>query len=103
MAFSFVGVVLSNQCSEITSYITLNASIMVTRPMTHLDLVRDFVNTFDLETVRRPDRDAGRARGWYSDNGLVDDLVEPTRQEHADALAVREAIRQLLLANNGCE
>jgi predicted RNA-binding Zn ribbon-like protein len=71
--------------------------------MTHLDLVREFVNTFDLE--RSADRIAtpDELAAWYSDNGLVDDLVEPTRQEHADALAVREAIRQLLLANNGCE
>ena len=69
----------------------------------HLDLVRDFVNTFDLE--RSADRIATRDElaAWYSEYGLVDGLVEPTRQEHADALAVREAIRQLLLANNGCE
>jgi predicted RNA-binding Zn ribbon-like protein len=71
--------------------------------MTHLDLVRDFVNTFDLErsadVISTPDELAA----WYSDYGLVDDLVEPTRQEHADAIEVREAIRQLLLANNGCE
>ena len=76
---------------------------MVTSIATRLDLVRDFVNTVDLETgvdrIATPDELAE----WYSEEGLVDDLVEPTRQEHADALAVREAIRQLLLAHNGCE
>ena len=40
---------------------------------------------------------------WFSEQGLVDDLVEPSEEEHADALAVREAIRELLLANNGVE
>ena len=102
MAFSFVGVVLYNQCSEITSYLTFNASTLVTAMTSHLDLIRDFVNTFDLE--QSADRIATRDElaAWYSEYGLVDDLVEPTRQEHADALAVREAIRQLLLANNGC-
>jgi predicted RNA-binding Zn ribbon-like protein len=73
---------------------------MVTVLHTRLDLVRDYVNTLDLETgidrIGTPDELAL----WLSEQGLVDDLVEPTEQEHADALAVREAIRQLLLANN---
>jgi predicted RNA-binding Zn ribbon-like protein len=68
-----------------------------------LDLIRDFVNTLDIESgidrVSSPDR----LGLWFSEQGLVDDLVEPTEQEHADALAVREAIRELLLANNGVE
>jgi predicted RNA-binding Zn ribbon-like protein len=74
---------------------------MVTALHTQLDLVRDFVNTVDLETgvdvIGTPDELAG----WLSDNGLVDDLVEPTKAEHADTLAVREAIRELLLEHNG--
>lgn len=76
---------------------------MVTTLHSNLDLVRNFVNTLDLETgvdaVATPDELAA----WLSDNGLVDDLVEPTAKEHADALAVREAIRELLLEHNGCE
>jgi predicted RNA-binding Zn ribbon-like protein len=68
-----------------------------------MDIIRDFVNTFDLETgvdaIGTPDALAS----WLSDNGLVDDLVEPTKAEHADALAVREAIRELLLDHNSCE
>lgn len=74
---------------------------MVTSLHTQLDVVRDFVNTLDLETgvdaIATPDELAA----WFSEQGLVDDLVEPTAEEHADALAVREAIRELLLANNG--
>ena len=76
---------------------------MVTDFDTQLDLVRDFVNTLDLETgidrISSPDELAL----WLSEQGLVDDLVEPSVVEVADALAVREAIRELLLANNGVE
>lgn len=73
---------------------------MVTPLQIRLDLVRDYVNTLDIETgidrISSPDELAL----WFSEQGLVDDLVEPTDREHADALAVREAIRELLLANN---
>jgi predicted RNA-binding Zn ribbon-like protein len=76
---------------------------MVTALHTQLDLVRDYVNTLDFETgidrISSPDELAL----WFSEQGLVDDLVEPTDEEHADALAVREAIRELLLVNNGVD
>jgi predicted RNA-binding Zn ribbon-like protein len=76
---------------------------MVTTLHTRLDLIHGFVNTLDLETgvdrIATPDELAE----WLSEEGLVDDLVEPSAAEHADALAVREAIRELLLANNGLE
>ena len=76
---------------------------MVTDLHSQLDLVRDYVNTFDFETgidrIARPDELAL----WLSEQGLVDDLVEPTDEEVTDALAVREAIRELLLANNGVD
>jgi predicted RNA-binding Zn ribbon-like protein len=76
---------------------------MVTNLHTELDLVRDYVNTFDFETgidtIAAPDELAM----WFSEQGLVDDLVEPTAQEVADAQAVREAIRALLLVNNSVE
>ena len=74
---------------------------MVTEIDTQLDLIRDYVNTFDLETgidaIASPDELAT----WFSEQGLVDDLVEPSDQEVAAAHAVREAIRELLLENNG--
>ena len=67
----------------------------------HLDLVRDYVNTLDFETGIDRISSPPSCPTWFSEEGLVDDIVEPTDEEHADALAVREAIRQLLLANNG--
>jgi predicted RNA-binding Zn ribbon-like protein len=76
---------------------------MVTDIDAQLDLVRDYVNTFDLETgidsISSPDELAT----WFSEQGLVDDVVDPSDQEVADALAVREAIRELLLENNGVD
>jgi predicted RNA-binding Zn ribbon-like protein len=76
---------------------------MVTDTSTRLDLVRDFVNTLDLETGVDAIATADELAGWLSDNGLVDDLVEPSKAEHAQALAAREAIRELLLEHNGCD
>ena len=76
---------------------------MVTALHTQIDLVRDYVNTFDFETgidaIATPDELAM----WFSEQGLVDDLVEPSDEELADAVAVREAIRDLLLTHNGVE
>ncbi len=77
--------------------------MMVTDLHTQLDLVRDFVNTFDLETGIDEIATRDELATWFSEQGLVDDLVEPTGQEHEDALAVREAIRELLLTHNGLE
>ena len=74
---------------------------MVTDLHSQLDLVRDYVNTLDFETGIDRISSADELAMWFSEQGLVDDLVEPTSAEHADALAVREAIRELLLANNG--
>ena len=76
---------------------------MVTDSLTRLNLVRDFVNTLDLETGVDAIGTPQQLASWLSDNGLVDDLVQPSKAEHGDALAVREAIRELLLEHNGCE
>jgi predicted RNA-binding Zn ribbon-like protein len=76
---------------------------MVTDLHTQLDLVRDYVNTLDLETGIDRISSPGELALWFSEQGLVHDLVEPTDDELTDAVAVREAIRELLLANNGIE
>jgi predicted RNA-binding Zn ribbon-like protein len=74
---------------------------MVTDFHTQLDLVRDYVNTLDFETGIDRLSSPHELGLWFSEQGLVDDLVEPGEQELAEAVAVREAIRELLLANNG--
>ena len=76
---------------------------MVTDLDTQLELVRDFVNTRDYETGSDRIATPEELALWFSEQGLVDDLVEPTGEEVADALAVREAIRELLLLHNGVE
>src|SRR5437763_15984569 len=76
---------------------------MVTTLHTQLDLVRDYVNTLDFETGIDRIATADELAMWFSEQGLVDDLVGPTEREPADALAGRGAIRELLPANNGAE
>ncbi len=76
---------------------------MVTTLHSRLDLVSDFVNTLDLETGVDRIASPEELAEWLSEEGLVDDLVEPSAAEHADAVAVREAIRELLLAHNGVD
>ncbi|HZT53236.1 MAG TPA: CGNR zinc finger domain-containing protein [Gaiellaceae bacterium] len=66
-----------------------------------LDLVCDYVNTLDLGTGTDRLATTDGLATWFSEQGLVDDLLEPSGEEQAEALAVREAIRDLLLANNG--
>ena len=74
---------------------------MVTDLHTQLDLIRDYVNTFDLETGIDSIGSRDELATWLTEQGLVDDLVEPSEEEVADARAVREAIREFLLENNG--
>jgi predicted RNA-binding Zn ribbon-like protein len=76
---------------------------MVTDLHTRLDLVRDYVNTLDVETGVDSIATSNALAMWFSEQGLVDDLVEPTEQEVDDARSLREAVRELLLANNGAE
>jgi predicted RNA-binding Zn ribbon-like protein len=66
-----------------------------------LELVRTFVNTADVETGDDLLTDAAAVKAWFVEL----DLVAPgTRVSAADAkrvVEVREALRALLLANNG--
>jgi predicted RNA-binding Zn ribbon-like protein len=66
-----------------------------------LQLVCDFVNTLDVESGA-DELDDGRALGrWLRTRGLWSG--RPSDDDAADARAVREALRELLRANNGCE
>jgi predicted RNA-binding Zn ribbon-like protein len=75
---------------------------MVTRQEApgELELVRAFVNTLDVES--REDELAGpvHVRDWLSSRGLLDPAAEATETDVGNAVAVREALRALLRANN---
>ena len=63
--------------------------------------MRDFVNTVDLED-RRDELDSPTAlRRWLATRGLAPANARAGPDELRDALALREALRTLLAANNG--
>jgi predicted RNA-binding Zn ribbon-like protein len=67
-----------------------------------LEFVREFVNTRELDPDREDIGDAQALSTWLDDHGIpvAGSLSEPDVQR---AQAFREAIRDLLLANNGEE
>lgn len=64
------------------------------------DLILDFVNSLDLRP-RQEGLDSPRALGaWLAGRGLLDEAARVTARDLAEAIAVREAIRDLLSAKN---
>jgi predicted RNA-binding Zn ribbon-like protein len=67
-----------------------------------LELVAEFVNTLDVEVGHDAFRDPQSLATWLSERGLLPDQQRPvTDRDLADAIALREALRGLLAANNG--
>jgi predicted RNA-binding Zn ribbon-like protein len=66
-----------------------------------LELVQDFVNTADLEEQRDDLRDARGLVQWLASHGLARPRARASESDVAAARAVREALRELLRANNG--
>lgn len=66
-----------------------------------LELVRRFVNTRDVEEGTDELDGPESLLGWLSGTGLLDDEVIADEEDLEHALALREGIRSLLLANNG--
>ena len=66
-----------------------------------LDLVIDFVNTRDVDegtdSIERPQTLAA----WLVERALLGPGETPTDGDHADAIRLREALRSLMLTNNG--
>jgi predicted RNA-binding Zn ribbon-like protein len=71
-------------------------NLPVTNPRERLELVRLFVNTLDVE-----DGVDALDRGWLADQGLIDRTEDVDAADLHRLAEVREAIRALLLANNG--
>lgn len=65
-----------------------------------LELVIDFVNTLDVETAVDSIADPAELGAWLAERGLLVERGAISPREHAAALRLREALRQLMLANN---
>jgi predicted RNA-binding Zn ribbon-like protein len=66
-----------------------------------LRLVQLFVNTNDLETGPDLLPDERALREWLVDRGLLDAAAPVTAEDHARAIELREAIRELVSAHAG--
>jgi predicted RNA-binding Zn ribbon-like protein len=66
-----------------------------------LRLVQVFVNTNDLEGGPELLHDAGALRAWLVDAGLLRPDERVSDDDHAHAIALREAIRELVSAHAG--
>jgi predicted RNA-binding Zn ribbon-like protein len=66
-----------------------------------LELVRQFVNTLDIEEGTDELDGPDSLLGWLSGMGLIDDEAIADEEDLKRALALRGGIRSLLLANNG--
>ena len=66
-----------------------------------LRLVQRFVNTNDLETGPDLLPDAATLRVWLTEAGVLDPDVELNADGHSRAIALREAIRELVAGHAG--
>jgi predicted RNA-binding Zn ribbon-like protein len=66
-----------------------------------LELVRAFVNTVDLETGEDDLATPAALAAWLGANGLLGQGARARRADLQQAVVVREALRSLLVANNG--
>jgi predicted RNA-binding Zn ribbon-like protein len=69
--------------------------------MGSLELIRDFVNTADLESGEDRLADPRGLQYWLVFHGLAQLRHRATEEDAAEARAVREAIRELLRAHTG--
>jgi predicted RNA-binding Zn ribbon-like protein len=67
-------------------------------PLNH---IRRFVNTLDLDDGSDDIAEPQALRDWLAERDLIDDRTELTAADVRQAHEVREALRKLLLANNG--
>ncbi len=66
-----------------------------------LDLVIDFVNTFELDTGEEALQDPARLSSWLAERGLLAQGERAGAEDLGRALELREALRRTMLANNG--
>jgi predicted RNA-binding Zn ribbon-like protein len=68
-----------------------------------LELVRNFVNTFDVEDAEEDLNGPEQLRDWLVERQLMDSDEPVTEGDLRRAIDVREGLRALLLRNNGVE
>jgi predicted RNA-binding Zn ribbon-like protein len=66
-----------------------------------LERVREFVNTLDLEEERETLTTPAALRTWLADAGLLEAAARSTAADLRRAIALREALRAVLLSHNG--
>ena len=66
-----------------------------------LDHIRQFVNTFDLESLEDQIAAPEQAAQWLAERGLLGEDEQLTQADLTQAQSMREALRKLLLAHNG--
>jgi predicted RNA-binding Zn ribbon-like protein len=66
-----------------------------------LELVREFVNTYDAETGEESLGSPEQLASWLRGHGLLEDRRQTRPADLDKAIDIREALRSLLLANNG--
>ena len=71
--------------------------------MASLELVRDFVNTADLEDGKEKLADPRALQYWLLFHGLAELRDRATAADLDEALALREALRELLRAHTGVD
>ena len=74
---------------------------MQTQVMSNLELIRDFVNTSDLESGEDKLADTQGLQYWLVFHGLAELRDRATEQDLLAAREIREAIRELLRGHNG--
>ena len=71
--------------------------------MTATELLRDFVNTRDLDEATDEIASPAELAAWLEGHGLAGGRLVPAAADVGRAAELREALRQLLLANTGLE
>jgi len=67
-----------------------------------LDLAIDFVNTLDVETDSDALATVGGLTDWFTERELLSPrAARPKEADRRQAVELREALRSLMLANNG--
>ncbi len=68
--------------------------------MVNSDLVIDFVNSLELRPYEECLDSPAALSAWFAERGLLAAGARATRAEFAEAIRVREALRELLAAQN---